>query len=85
MDGWPRYVYLCRVQRLQNTERVWWYIQREAEDTLGRPLDAEECVAAVVIVSALTKMLTDLELDEPVAVARPRTVDLDRRLSRSSR
>lgn len=75
------------MQHLQNTERVWWYIQREAEDTLGRPLDAEECVAAVVIVSALTKMLADVDLDvdKPVAVAPPRSIHLDRRLSRSSR
>ena len=73
------------MQRLQNTERVWWYIQRESEDTLGRPLNGEECVAAVLVVAALTKMLADCDVDEPVAVARPRSIELDRPLSRSHR
>ena len=72
------------MQQLQNTERVWWYIQREAEDTLGRPLAGEECVAAVVIVSALTKLLSDLGHDE-VRGGRPRSIELDRRLASTPR
>lgn len=56
------------MRRIQDSERVWWYIQREAEETLERPLTAEECVIAVVVVAALTKLLADTP--EPA----PRTI-----------
>lgn len=56
------------MKRLQDTERVWWYLQREAQETLGRPLTVEECVTAVMAISAMTKLLADTP--EPA----PRTI-----------
>jgi hypothetical protein len=46
---------------LQNTESVWWYVAREFEQTLGRPVDDDEVVTVTLVVSALTKLLADAE------------------------
>lgn len=72
------------MQRLQNTDRVWWYIQREAQDVLGRPMTTDECVTAVVIVAGLTKMLTEEE-DSPAPAQRRTSIDLDAPRVASSR
>lgn len=49
------------MQPLQNTESVWWYVTREFEQTLGRPVADEEAVAVTLVVSALTQLLADVE------------------------
>lgn len=46
---------------LQNTESVWWYVTREFEQTLGRPVNDDEAVTVTLVVSALTKLVTDTE------------------------
>lgn len=43
--------------RLQQTATVWWFVQREFQETLGRPIRPEEAVTVTLVVSALTKML----------------------------
>ena len=60
--------------RLQNTESVWWYVTREFEQTLGRPIDDDELVTVTLVVSALTKLLADSEAAEErdLAVSRRR-------------
>lgn len=49
------------MKRLQNIDRVWAYIQREVEEEFGphTSLTTDECVIAVCVVSALTKMLAE--------------------------
>lgn len=47
------------MQPLQNTESVWWYVTREFQQTLGRPLSEDEFVTVTLVVSALTKLLAD--------------------------
>jgi hypothetical protein len=49
---------------LQNTESVWWYVAREFEQTLGRPVADDEAVTVTLVVSALTKLLVDAEAAE---------------------
>ena len=56
---------------LQNTESVWWYVTREFEQTLGRPVEDDEAITVTLVVSALTKLLADGAASE-VALARPR-------------
>ena len=52
---------------LQHTESVWWYVTREFEQTLGRPVADEEAVTVTLVVSALTKLLVDTETVATVA------------------
>lgn len=49
---------------LQNTESVWWYVVREFEQTLGRPVADDEAVTVTLVVSALTKLMADAEAAE---------------------
>jgi hypothetical protein len=60
------------VRPLQNTESVWWYVTREFEQTLGRPVEADEAVTVTLVVSALTKLLVDTEAaaDQGVRLSR---------------
>ena len=44
---------------LQNAESVWWYVAREFEQTLGRPVADDEVIQVTLVVSALTKLLAD--------------------------
>jgi hypothetical protein len=64
------------VLRLQNTESVWWYVTREFEQTLGRPIADDEAVTVTLVVSALTKLLADAQAAEEQGVRaarRPRS------------
>ena len=54
---------------LQNTQSVWWYVTREFEQTLGRPVADEEAIAVTLVVSALTKLLADVEEAEQRSVS----------------
>lgn len=47
------------MQRLQDTERVWWYVQRESKEILQREVKEDETVIVVIVVSALLRMLAD--------------------------
>ena len=49
------------MQPLQNTESVWWYVAREFEQTLGRPVRDDETITVTLVVSALTKLLADAD------------------------
>lgn len=55
------------MKRLQDTDRVWAYIQREVQEEfgVGTSLTADECVVAVCVVAALTKMLAEDEAATP--------------------
>lgn len=57
---------------LQNTESVWWYVTREFEHTLGRPVGDDETIAVTLVVSALTKLLADAEQAELQGLATQR-------------
>jgi hypothetical protein len=59
---------------LQNTESVWWYVAREFEQTLGRPIEDDEIVTVTLVVSALTKLLADASAagEQGVRASRPR-------------
>lgn len=49
------------MRRLQDTEKVWWYVQRELQETLGRGVKDDETVLVTLVVSALTRMLAEVE------------------------
>ncbi len=57
---------------LQNTQSVWWYVTREFEQTLGRPVADEEAVTVTLVVSALTKLLADADTASDLRLAPPR-------------
>jgi hypothetical protein len=59
---------------LQNTESVWWYVTREFEQTLGRPIDDSEVVAVTLVVSALTKLSADTAAASATVAPRARRV-----------
>lgn len=46
-------------KRLRETERVWWYVQREFQEALGRGVRDDEAVVVTLVVAAVIRMLAD--------------------------